>query len=273
MPEDRKEQVALFRYSVISEAVSDRLSHPERGLVVRALATKPWVTPEGDERFISRTTIDRWVGAYRRYGLSGLEPEPRSDKGHGRANPELMAEAVRLRRQVPARSAAQIAEIIARAHGVRLAERTLREHLARSGVSRAAISADPARPSGATRPRVATRSGSVTFSSARSCRSRGSPAPSAPSSSCWSTTIPASSWARGGWRRRTPGPARRSCARPSAGGEYQRSAILTTERHIVLISWNGPVRCSGSTSCIPSPTNQLGGESRKGSTAIYVSVS
>ena len=48
MPEDRKEQVALFRYSVISEAVSDRLSHPERGLVVRALATKPWVTPEGD---------------------------------------------------------------------------------------------------------------------------------------------------------------------------------------------------------------------------------
>jgi putative transposase len=124
MPEDRKEQVALFRYSVISEAVSDRLSHTERGLVVRALATKPWVTPEGDERFISRTTIDRWVGAYRRDGLSGLEPEPRSDKGHGRANPELMAEAVRLRRQVPARSAAQIAEIIARAHGVRLAERT-----------------------------------------------------------------------------------------------------------------------------------------------------
>jgi putative transposase len=148
MPEDRKEQVALFRYSVISEAVSDRLSHPERGLVVRALATKPWVTPEGDERFISRTTIDRWVGAYRRDGLSGLEPEPRSDKGHGRANPELMAEAVRLRRQVPARSAAQIAEIIARAHGVRLAERTLREHLARSGVSRAAISADPAKAFG-----------------------------------------------------------------------------------------------------------------------------
>jgi len=32
------------------------------------------------------------------------------------------------------------------------------------------------------------------------------------------------------------GPARRSCARPSAGGEYQRSAILTTERHIVLTS-------------------------------------
>ena len=63
MPEDHKERVALFRYSVVSEAVSDRLSPAERGLVVRALATRPWVTPDGDERFISRTTIDRWVAA------------------------------------------------------------------------------------------------------------------------------------------------------------------------------------------------------------------
>ncbi len=39
MPEDQRERVALFRYSVISEAVSDRLSHAERGLVVRALAS------------------------------------------------------------------------------------------------------------------------------------------------------------------------------------------------------------------------------------------
>jgi len=59
-----------------------------------------------------------------------------------------MAEAVRLRRQVPARSAAQIVEIIARAHGVQLAERTVREHLSRSGVSRAAISADPVKAFG-----------------------------------------------------------------------------------------------------------------------------
>jgi len=59
-----------------------------------------------------------------------------------------MAEAVSLRRQVPTRSAAQICEIIARAHGVRLAERTVRSHLSRSGVSRAAITADPAKAFG-----------------------------------------------------------------------------------------------------------------------------
>jgi putative transposase len=148
MPTGDKERVALFRYSVISEAVSDRLSPTERGLLVRALATRPWVGPGGEERFISRTTIDRWIGAYRRDGLSALEPEPRSDRGRGRANHELMAEAVRLRRQVPTRSAAQISEIIARAHGVRLPERSLREHLARAGVSRAALTAEPARAFG-----------------------------------------------------------------------------------------------------------------------------
>jgi putative transposase len=110
VPENDKERVALFRYSVISQAVSYRLSPAERGLVVRALASRPWVTPDGDERFISRTTIDRWIAAYRRDGLSALNAVPRSDKGRGRVNPELMAEAIRLRRHVPTRSAAQIAE-------------------------------------------------------------------------------------------------------------------------------------------------------------------
>jgi putative transposase len=148
MVNENEEKVALFRYAVIAEAVSDRLSHAERGLVVRALASRTWVTPDDEERFISRTTIDRWVGDYRRDGLKGLTPAPRADRGHGRVNPELMAEAVRLRRAVPTRSAAQIAEIIVRAHGVRLSERTLREHLARSGVSRALLAAEPSRAFG-----------------------------------------------------------------------------------------------------------------------------
>jgi len=73
---------------------------------------------------------------------------PRADKGRGRVSPELMAEAVRLRRAVPTRSAAQIADIIARAHGVILSERTMRDHLARSGVSRRALTAEPARAFG-----------------------------------------------------------------------------------------------------------------------------
>ena len=72
----------------------------------------------------------------------------RADKGMGRVSPELMAEAVRLRRAVPTRSAAQITDIIARAHGVLLSERTVRAHLARSGVSRRELTSEPARAFG-----------------------------------------------------------------------------------------------------------------------------
>ena len=148
MSDDHEELVALFRYSVISEAVSPRLSPAERGLLVRALSSRSWTTPDGDDRSFSRATIDRWITAYRQRGLAGLRAVTRTDKGRGRVNPELMAEAVRLRRAVPSRSAAQITEIIARLHNVRLSDRTVREHLARSGVSRAELTASPARAFG-----------------------------------------------------------------------------------------------------------------------------
>ena len=51
---------------------------------------------------------------------------------------------VALRREVPARSAAQITDIIGRAHGWWLSERTVRVHLARTGVSRQVLLAEPA---------------------------------------------------------------------------------------------------------------------------------
>jgi transposase len=73
--------MALFRYSVISEAIDPGLSAAERGLIVRALAARTWTTPLGEERSFSRGTIDRWIGAYRSDGLGALAPNPRTDRG------------------------------------------------------------------------------------------------------------------------------------------------------------------------------------------------
>jgi putative transposase len=148
MDDDRSEKMALLRYSVISAALDATLSATERGLIVRALVSRTWTTPDGDERSFSRATVDRWIAAYRTDGLAGLAPVPRTDRGRGRVQREWMAEAVRLRRELPARSAAQITEIIGRAHGVWLAERTVRAHLARAGVSRQALSAEVTRAFG-----------------------------------------------------------------------------------------------------------------------------
>jgi putative transposase len=142
---DKAEQAALFRFSVISEAVSPRLTPAERGVIVRGLAARTWTTPEGTERSFGRGTIDRWLVAYRRDGLAGLAPVPRSDKGGTRSQGRWLAEAEKMRRAVPARSAAQIVDAIARAHGVYLSARTVRAHLAAKGLTRAALTAEPAR--------------------------------------------------------------------------------------------------------------------------------
>ncbi len=145
---DRAEQVALFRFSVISEAVSSRLTPAERGVVVRSLAARAWTTPEGVERSFARGTIDRWLVAYRRDGLGGLRPVPRSDRGRARSQRRWLEEAERMRRAIPTRSSAKIVDGIARAHGVVLSERTVRAHLRRAGLTRAALTAEPARAFG-----------------------------------------------------------------------------------------------------------------------------
>ena len=70
-------------------------------------------------------------------------------RGVARAdNGRWLAEAAKLRRALPARSAGQIVDMIARAHGVWLSERTVREHLHRLGLSRQALAGEPARAYG-----------------------------------------------------------------------------------------------------------------------------
>jgi putative transposase len=72
---------------------------------------------------------------------------PRSDTGQVRRHPELLAEAAALRGEQPARSAAHIADILRARHGIRVSERTIRAHLRRKGLDRAALGAQP-RPFG-----------------------------------------------------------------------------------------------------------------------------
>lgn len=146
--DDPGERVALFRYSVISAAINEHLSGAERGLIVRRLATQNHVGGDGVARQFSRCTLDRWIVAYRRHGLAGLRPQARSDRGVARNKAEWFELAERLRREVPARSAAHIVDIIGRAHGVWLAERTVRAHLAQRGLHRAALAAEPVKAFG-----------------------------------------------------------------------------------------------------------------------------
>jgi putative transposase len=101
---------------------------------VRALAERVHHHPDGSQLRLSRNTLDRWLRAYRARGLDGLQPERRCDRGVVRRHPELFEEAAALRCELPARSAAQIADILHARHGMRVAARTIREQLARRGL-------------------------------------------------------------------------------------------------------------------------------------------
>lgn len=139
MRSDPAEAVALFRYHVIADALNSRLSPAERGALVRQLAGQSYTPPDGSPRVFSRATLDRWVRAYHEQGLDGLRPQPRIDLGVVRRHPELLEEAARLRREIPARSAAQISAILQARHRVHVAERTLRQYFQRHGLQRAVL--------------------------------------------------------------------------------------------------------------------------------------
>jgi putative transposase len=139
---DHSEQIAIHRFSVIAEATNPHLTKAERGEIVRAIAERVHPHPDGTGRRYSRSSIDRWIRAWRQDGLGALRPAPREDAGAVRAHPELFNEACALRLELPNRSAAQIASILHVRHGVRVAERTIREQLRRAGLHREALAAE-----------------------------------------------------------------------------------------------------------------------------------
>jgi putative transposase len=143
MDHKEQEQVALHRWAVIAEAAGEKLTARERGALVRQIAARSHLHPDGSARMYSRVTIDRWLRAWRSGGLGALKPAERSDTGVARAHPELFAEAAALRLELPGRSAAQIASILFHRHGIQVSERTIRGQLRRAGLHREALAAEP----------------------------------------------------------------------------------------------------------------------------------
>ena len=61
--DDRRQAVALFRYSLIREAADPALGARERGVLVRALAERDHLGPTGERVRVGRNTLDRWIRA------------------------------------------------------------------------------------------------------------------------------------------------------------------------------------------------------------------
>lgn len=138
---DWRQEEALWRYSLIREAVDARLSSAERGLLVRSLAARLHAHPSGELRSVGRSTVDDWIRAYRAGGFAALTPRQRASVP--RTPRALLVQAETLRRENPARTAAQIQRIIRAANdGSGPSASTVKRHLRRQGLTRAALSGE-----------------------------------------------------------------------------------------------------------------------------------
>ncbi len=82
---------------------------------------------------MARGTIDRWIRAYRAGGFEALAPVSRT--GEPVTEKRLLDLAEALKREVPRRTAAQVAQIIRTVEGSGPSARTLQRHFARLGLN------------------------------------------------------------------------------------------------------------------------------------------
>lgn len=126
---DRATEIGLFRYALIRAAADEGLGARARGRLVRALAEVEHTGPFGDRVVVSRRTLDRWIRAYRAGGFPALVPSPRGAKP--RTCEQTLELAVACKRENPARTAAQVAAVLAATGTDTPSPRTLQRHFAR----------------------------------------------------------------------------------------------------------------------------------------------
>ncbi|MCZ6714153.1 MAG: DDE-type integrase/transposase/recombinase [Deltaproteobacteria bacterium] len=137
---DDELEVALWKLSVLGPLVSARLEHGDRLAWLLETAERVQQRPDGRLVKLSARTLEAWLYAYRRGGLSALGRKTRSDRGASRAiSPRARDLLVRAKRERPRRSIRRLIRMLERARVVRpgeLSRSSVHRLLASHGVSR-----------------------------------------------------------------------------------------------------------------------------------------
>jgi transposase InsO family protein len=91
MTEDEKMQVAVFRFSVISDFIhSPSISRQEKSRLLQQKCSRKWQIPFSEKTRISKNSIRRWIRVYKENNLDlkSLCPHGRDDQGGCRAMDE-----------------------------------------------------------------------------------------------------------------------------------------------------------------------------------------
>ena len=105
MTEDEKQQVAVFRFGVISDFVNgSQLNRAQRRRLLAEKCARKWRIPCSTKTRLSKGSILRWVKLYTDSNgkLQSLYPQERSDKGKSRTlDEETALSLINLRREMP----------------------------------------------------------------------------------------------------------------------------------------------------------------------------
>ena len=151
VPKDHGEEVAVFRSQLIGPLVHRVLT---RGQLREALAevAAQLVRPPGSEhtRRFSVPTLERWYYRFKKRGLAGLVPAPRSDRGRAKALTAEQRETIcELRREHPSASAELLLrELVAQGRVAKdaVSPTTVRRLLAEKNLDRVSLRRAPDEP-------------------------------------------------------------------------------------------------------------------------------
>jgi len=103
MTDNDREQIALFRFSLISPILNGQVENQSKYFA--KVAAKKHNVPYYGVKDYSPKTISLWVYDYQKKGFNGLKPKSRSDKGKSRKlTPELKEVILEARKKHPERS-------------------------------------------------------------------------------------------------------------------------------------------------------------------------
>jgi transposase InsO family protein len=123
---DQGREEGLRRYQIIVPLLEEGLAECEKRQIRRLIC---------DRDGLSGRTLRRWVAVFKKQGFDGLLPRERKDKGSCKAIPaEALEIAAELRKELPARSAQRVQQLLA-AEGYKVARSTLERQLRLQGLS------------------------------------------------------------------------------------------------------------------------------------------
>jgi transposase InsO family protein len=113
MDDERVLKKALLRYQIISPFLAADPPRGQRYKLIEQLASRQWVLEEGSLVSPQPETIRYWLRLYRVGGFEALKDKPRRDAGQPRGlTAQIIAEACRLKQQVPERSIGRVIKIL-----------------------------------------------------------------------------------------------------------------------------------------------------------------